>query len=116
MKVTFDTQNAEEVIEVALLLGSMKITLDTPPVKTPSAPKVEKVIPKATPAPKKAPTPSKPKGEITVTLGDLKDLAKDKAQSSGRDAVKNTIGEFAPKLTEVKVADYLPLCEALKAL
>ncbi len=77
--------------------------------KVPTKPKVEKEIPKPTPEGKNAPEP-------TITLGELKELAKSAVIKTDRITVKNTIAEFAPKLSEVKEADYDKLAESLKAL
>ena len=46
-----------------------------------------------------------------ITLAELKDLAKDKVTKTDRITVKNCIGKYGEKLTEVKESDY----EALKA-
>ncbi len=50
---------------------------------------------------------------VTVTLAQLKELAKVKVGATDRETVKAIISEFAPKLAEVKEADYQALSEKL---
>jgi len=51
-----------------------------------------------------------------VTLSDLKESAKNAVSRSSRVTVKETIGEFAEKLAEVKKEDYDKLHEKLEKL
>ena len=123
MKITFDTQNTEEVIEVALLLQNMKIVLETPTKKavkqteklieepkpkkaTQSTPKVKKVT-------EEAPTETK---ETAISLADLKESAKDAVGRTDREKVKAVISEFADKLANVDEADYGKLYKKLQEL
>ena len=115
MQVTFNTQNKDEVSEVlALLTGTAKVEVEQPvekPVerkaKTPTKPKVEEVIPEVTP---------KPKTASSVSLEELKNLAKDASSRVDREAVKACIAKHAPKLTMVMPDEYTKLAEELKAL
>lgn len=130
MKITFDTNNLEEVTEVAtylerLLTGAVVKLTDTveepethvDEVETPEGmvevtPEV-KTAPEPTeePKPKRKPKAKKP----SISLQDLKDLAKDQVPVIGRTKVKEIISEYADKLTEVKESDYEALATALKA-
>lgn len=109
MKITFDTNNKEEVAEVLALIAPESNTADRKEPKeektTPSIPKEEKAAEK----PKKAPVKKAGK----TTLADLKELAKNKVAVSGRDKVKAIIAEFAEKLAEVAEKDYAELAEKL---
>ena len=124
MKVTIEINTEDKSTIIAGL--SLLAHLNTDTVEAPEPKKTVKT-PKATPKTKKAPekpetpveTPTKedtPKEEVKqegITLSNLKDRAKDKAQSAGREKVKACIGEFAQKLTEVDEADYGKLYKKL---
>lgn len=111
MKITFDTQNKEEVAEVlAVIAPESKSEVATEP-------KEEKSIPKSTPKPKKTPEPKEEpvKKADKVSLADLKEAAKNAARTD-KDAVKSAIGEFAPKLAEVDESNYDELYKKLQEL
>lgn len=122
MKVTFDTQNEVEVKEVATLLG----LLGEVPVETKTEVAVKQTetavedtkeaepIPKPTQVKKRAPRAKKE--EVKVTLADLKELAKNKSTSAGREAVKEVISNYGGKLADVKTTDYQALSEDLGKL
>lgn len=119
LTITLDTNKIEDMVEAVTLLNSYSVKLVTPTAKKEvvkptetvvEEPKPSKPIPKATPTPKKA---SKPSPEKSVSLADLKDLAKAKVGTSDRETVKAIIAEFAPKLSEVKESDYSKLAEKL---
>lgn len=120
MKITFDTNNLEEVTEVATYLERLLTELQA---KATTSPKKEEVIPEVTPEVETSPEPTeepkakrKPKAKKpSISLQDLKDLAKDQVPVIGRTKVKEIISEYADKLTEVKESDYEALATALKA-
>lgn len=128
------------MVEAVTLLNSYVVKIDTTSVV--EAPKEEKTtpsIPSEGKEPEEAPSTEKPKrkrrtkAEIEaekakkaeeaqedepkskVTLAELKEVAQEKARVDRR-VVKETIGNYAPKLTEVSEEDYGKLMEALKAL
>jgi len=103
MKITFDTKNEEEVAEVLALLGGER------KAKTPTEAKEEKPNPKPTPKKKEA-TGSK------IKLEDLKESAKNAVTRTDREKVKETIGNYAPKLAEVSEEDYGKLYKSLQEL
>jgi hypothetical protein len=84
---------------------------------TPSIPEPEKEVvePEKEPEPKKVTRKVKEAVE-KVTLGDLKESAKNAVERSSREAVKACISKFADKLSDVKESDYVELNESLKAL
>jgi len=110
MKITIDTNEAlsqTDKLVLGLLLGSVtesKTETPTEAKPTPTKPKPKPATKKAVekPVEEKAPEPK----EEGITLASLKDRAKEKAQSAGRDKVKEVIGVYAPKLTEVSEEDY----------
>jgi len=114
MIITFDTQNEEEVLEVALLLQNMKVTLEVPTaVETPKDDETPVVTKKVAKTPLKTTEKAIKPTESKVTLGELKELAKTKVTTSDRETVKKIISEYAPKLAEVKPEDYAALAEKL---
>lgn len=125
MKITFEinTKSQEELVEGIKLLESFRSPIHSVTETATEAPKKEKVTPsipkeeKAVEAPveKKAPAKKKPV-ETKVTVEDLKNAAKNATLRVDRVTVKNTIGEFAPKLAEVKPESYVELHAKLEAL
>ena len=122
MKVTFDTKNAEEVMEVAILLANMKITLG---IESKDAVKVTETPLKDT---KEENEPEKPKrkrrtkAEIEaetkssdLSLADLKEVAQTKARID-RKKVKELISNYGEKLTDVNESDYAELLAKLNEL
>lgn len=101
MKITFDTKNEEEVAEVLALIGGESKS------KVGTEPKKQKPNPKPTQEKKEAVAPD-------IKLEDLKELAKNKVKTSGREKVKEIIAEYAPKLAEVKTEDYAELALKLE--
>ena len=123
MKVTFDTTNQNEVLEVSnfiqnLLLQQANSTESKSKVATEPKPESTKVKPK--PTTKKAvekPVEEKvetPKQEITLT--DLKERARERADTTSREKVREVISKFASKLTEVSESDYGKVYHALGQL
>ncbi len=110
MKITFDTLNKTEVAEVLALL-----TPDNKkPVEAPEAPKEVKP-PKTTRKAKEVAVEPETIAETvpSITLANLKDRAKEKAQIVGREKVKECISNYAPKLTEVSKEDFEKLYKSL---
>ena len=133
MKVTFDTKNAEEVMEVAILLANMKITLgieSKDAVKVTETPLKDTKEENTTPSiPEEENEPEKPKrkrrtkAEIeaekdkttSVSLADLKEVAQTKARID-RKKVKELISNYGEKLTDVNESDYAELLAKLNEL
>ena len=121
MKVTFDTNNKDEVIEVSNLIQNLILRDGYSPEsksEVGTEPEKEESIPKPTPKPKSAPKPKpEPKKEETkpsITLADLKESAKNAVSRTSREDVKKVISEFAEKLAEVAEADYGKLYKELQ--
>lgn len=116
MKITFDTNNIDEVNEVKKFLGlenAHSVTVDRveAPKKvktTPSIPKKEKPV--------EAPVEPKTTKPKTITLDELKDTAKKAVLKTDRTKVKECISKYADKLAEVKTEDYEALLTALEGL
>ena len=120
MKIIFNTEDKEQVQEVAQLLSTMGVTInpigvEEPKTKkaTPSVPKEEKPVEE----PKKTPT-KKPVGKAKsgITLANLKESAKNAVTRSSREDVKKAIGNYAEKLAEVSEEDYGKLYKVLQEL
>ena len=113
---TLDKNNLVEAIELLnYKLEKFGATLplenvDEKPVKAPRKPK--RTTTKANP-----PVEAKETVEsVKITLADLKESAKKATQRVDRTKVRETIGEFAPKLAEVNEADYGKLYKKLQEL
>lgn len=118
-----ETNDRQSVLDAKAVLGALfaeatTTTQDVPapekPKATPRKPKVSPTKSEVTPEPKKAPEASKK--QEGISLGDLKDRAKKVVGTAGRDAVKELIGKYAPKLTEVSTEDYGKLYKSLGEL
>lgn len=135
MVITFNTQNVNEVMEVAevvrnILVGQSEEAVSTTEVGVEATNEVEVISEPSQEkkAVKKAPTKKakveepaeepaeETTGTVEVTLGELKETAKDAVGRSNREAVKEIIAEFGTKLTEVAEADYSALSDKLAAL
>ena len=131
MVITFNTQNVNEVMEVAevvrnILVGQSEevISPTETAVKTTNEVEVSPEPTQEKKAVKKAPTKKakveepaeETTGTVEVTLAELKETAKDAVGRSNREAVKEIIAEFGTKLTEVAEADYSALSDKLAAL
>ena len=130
MIVQFNTNNQNEVEEVKLLLETLSksvvkrtetVVEDKENVSEgKSIPKEEKAVQE----PKKRKRRTKAEmeaakekeAEKTLSLNDLKELAKNKAISVGRTEVKNIINKYAPKLAEVDETKYEELFNDLTKL
>ena len=120
MKITLEieTTSFENLNEAGMFIYNLIKTHHKSAQDAPEEPKVKKTTPsipkeeKAAEEPKKTPAKKAPK-EVKVTLADLKELAKQKVISVGREKVKAIIAEFADKLAEVKESDYVELAEKL---
>ena len=121
MKITLqiDTKNTVELTEaINFLNGFTKLTHNEPEVKV-EAPKKEKVTPSIPKEKKAVEAPVEKKVEApkpSITLQTLKDSAKDATLRVDREQVKKAILEFAPKLAEVKDADFGKLYKKLEEL
>ena len=129
MKITFDTQNENELQEVVTLLENMgmskagRLEEVIPPREIASAnveePKKENPapsIPKEEKAPEEPKKTPKKSTKSSITLADLKESAKNAVARTSREDVKGAIGEFAPKLAEVVEADFGKLYKKLQEL
>lgn len=131
MVITFNTQNVNEVMEVAevvrnILVGQSEEVISptetavetTNEVEVSPEPTQEKKTVKKAPTKKaKVEEPAEETtGTVEVTLAELKETAKDAVGRSNREAVKEIIAEFGTKLTEVAEADYSALSDKLAAL
>ena len=129
--IEINTEDNESILGGANIIRYLQSTY----VEIPTPPAVKKAMkkPESKPTPrsskkvedvseeekteKVANTPSKSsKNNTEISLAELKDLAKAKAQSAGREKVKECIGKFGAKLTEVAEADFDKLHEALGKL
>jgi len=113
MKITIDTNEAlsrADKLVLTLLLGDITEIKPETPTEAPEAKTTETKPKRKTPAKKDVETPVEEKApepkEEGITLASLKERAKEKAQSAGREKVKETISKFAPKLTEISEEDY----------
>lgn len=126
MIVTFNTQNQDEVNEVVDLLQNMGMEhvgvmpeTKTPPQRKAKASKTEKespVISTQLEEVSEAPEPSEKQVEKAPTLSELKDIAKAMVTKTDRMTVKNCIGKYGDKLTDVQESDYAALKADLEAL
>lgn len=122
MKITFDTNNEQEVAEVVELLDAIG-AIDTAEDNT-EAPQEPKKVSEGVDKAEVEKEPQKPKKESpksTIKLADLKDAAAKAVERLGngsehREKVKSVIGEFAPKLAEVAEADFGKLYKKLQEL
>lgn len=132
MKITLEieTTDIEQITEAVNFLTTLALkdvtdiakiqtetgVEDTNPPKQDEIPTEDKKVRKRAPRAKKEKVVEEAKEETGITLTALKDRAKEKAQSAGRDKVKECISEFAPKLSEVNEADYGKLYKKLGAM
>ena len=123
--IKIETTDKNEMLEAIDLLNYKiaQINAKNPELKvetareskaeTPRSPEKEKPKAKATPAKKKAPA----KAETpSITIGDLKNSAKDATLRTDRNKVRETIAEFGGKLADVSEADYGKLYLKLQKL
>lgn len=113
--ITLDTNNQAEVIEASNFLGTFLSVEGGVKKKTPVKQTETKVE-----APKKenegvdkGEPEKEPEEAPSVTLAELKNLAKAKADADGRDAVKQIIAKYGGKLSDVKAEDYEALAAEL---
>ena len=114
--ITVETTNQAKVLEAIAFLNTL-VTKDahSEPETKVEEPKKEKTTPSKATA-KKEPEASPTQTTEKVTLDVLKNEAKNAVGRTSREKVKETIGEFATKLAEVKADDYSTLHAKLKAL
>ena len=120
MILEINTNEPKEVLEAlaivtSLITGTPSVTETV--VEAPKEAKPTKTLPKTKKKPEDVPTQeaeeTKPTG---ITLEVLKDRAKQKAQSAGREKVKAVIAKYAPKLSEVSKEDFGSCYKALGLL
>ena len=120
MVITFNRQNINEVIEVAETIRSiLEKGSDVVPetnAEVSTSPQKEETIAKPTQEKKVAEEPEKAPTKNEVSLGDLKETAKDAVGRSSRETVKKVISKYGSKLTEVKESDYAALASELGEL
>jgi len=120
MKITFDTQNEQEVQEVTNLLQMMALQSNG---NVPSQPKEVVTNTNTASKDKKPSEASKPsrkakakKTASSITLGDLKAVAQEAVGRTDRQKVKEVISQYAEKLNEVSEEDYQKLFDTLKGM
>lgn len=107
MKITIDLNDSKD-IELGLeLLQAHRVTRT--PQKSTNGGKEDSEVKEEVKTPQKA-------TESSITLAVLKDSCKNAVTRTSRDDVKNTISEFAPKLSDVKEDDYGKLYKKLQQL
>lgn len=114
--IEVDTTNLENIGEALMLLNKYADSFTSPESKQ-AVKRTETVVEatkKENEGVDKGEDKKEPEEAPTVTLAELKDLAKKKSDSDGRDVVKGIIGKYADKLANVKAEDYTALAKDLK--